>query len=265
MKNKYQNENPVQVLQGIFLAVTLIGIMHYFLSYKWLYSILKVYNIETLPLMSWNDLRFTFGATNTNVILPALFGFLWIFMIRLFISNRAYFSFNKRFKKEVRDFRKDWKKIVKEFKSKRLLSKILFISILIIALSVFLYFIIPQDKEITLSFFMYVLFLFFVFPFLYLIITQKRNIILVFHIFFIFAWANDTQNNVIEEISSTNNSIFPQIEFEYKGEIIKSDSTLIHVFSGYENTVMYNVKDSIPEIYSKKDIGRVKYRLNIRK
>lgn len=76
-------------IENIVGVISIIIGIHYYLSYKWLYGLLKIWGIESFSIITLEDLTFPFANLNITVILLSIFGFIGVFCWHLLSDEKS--------------------------------------------------------------------------------------------------------------------------------------------------------------------------------
>ena len=78
----------------------------------------------------------------------------------------------------------------------------------------------------------------------------------------IFGWVNFAINQTFEYLEDNPSETITCIEFDFEGEDtpVKSDSSFVHLYSGYKYTIMYDLVDSTKVLYPASLIKKIKYK-----
>lgn len=225
------NRISIQNIAGLFSVI--LG-THYFLSFRWFYGMLKIWGIDSLAVISLEDLTFPYAHLNISVISLSSIGFLGIFWWK-FASNKES-NPPKDLKNAINLLRlffvkqKSWIKIVG--------------IIILIAILIFTYFkvfsplISLPSRDLG---FLYLGILLGV-PILYVFLPEKRNLIFGLQLLLMFSWANLFINTILKNANSNKGKIKSQISFEYKEQRIESSDSLIFLHHGYNYLIMKDSK-----------------------
>ncbi len=249
---KTEQKFTIENLAGIISII--IGV-HYYLSYKWLYGLLSIWGIETLSIITFEDLTFPFANLNISVILLSTFGFIGILYWNL-VSNKK--------SKPAKNISEAFMFFKNGFKKKPIWMRWTFvISILILIITYFFIFK-PQldypNKKLEILYFVILIGI----PIIYIFIdNNKRNFVLGFQIFLMFGWANLFVNTILQRTTEKKSNIETHIDFKYKNENITTSDSLKLLFHGHKYLIMSKSNGEI-KLYDTKNIDNISINKNSR-
>ena len=89
--------------------IILISSLHYFLSFKWLYKLLKPFNVNLSSTISIEDLKFDFVAHNWVIIFPSLLGLIGVILVKLVMPKNTYENLEGKSKEGAK---KNWQMLL---------------------------------------------------------------------------------------------------------------------------------------------------------
>lgn len=244
-----KNSNTFSI-NNLWTLITIILSFHYYLSYRWISGLLEIYGLNSLSIITIQDIMFSFVNLNYTVIGLCSMGFVILFYIRLTLKNKTYSKADKTFSKNLKKFLNT---IFTHKSSKNTIFKIISaLLIIIVGYILFKHYLnIPKNGG---SFFISLIILFIVIPITYVIWVKKRAIILGGYIFIIFMWSNkfidkiivDTQNNASEHKTG--------VSFIYEGKSIKTNDSLIFILQSYKYLIIKDLKTNKNKLYENENI-----------
>ena len=105
-----EKTNKLSLSNVLTVISVFIGI-HYFLSYRWLHGLLHIWGIESLSIITVDDLLFSFAEINIRILLISMIGFSFV---GLFLLD-SYIGFPSKKIKEY--IKKSWKNFLLNLKS----------------------------------------------------------------------------------------------------------------------------------------------------
>jgi len=244
MKNSKENngsadKNPIsadKLLTVILKTITLIVFTNYLLSYYLLYNIFKINEIDIYPIITKDDIMFSF--LNINIQILSLFSFSYFLLMFYWIIDANY---------------DDIKNIFKKLYPKSCCTQILYFIIFIIIAFLLIY----NLRKISPSTFVFIGVL--LFPLItylffekirpYIIIIQYFTIVLGTVVIYNFA-INDLKKGFV---NSSNAKYYRT--FHIKDEIITTSDSLKVIFHGTKFLVLKNSKNEV-SIYNTNDISK---------
>lgn len=244
MKKTKQNPTIADVA-GIISII--VGI-HYYLSYRWLHGLFSIWGIETLSIMTFEDLTFPFADVNISVILLSIFGFLGIFCWNLLSDKKSI---------HVKDVYGNFKLVKSEFLKKPFWAKITLVASFLILASSYLLILKPYVKYPSTKFEILYFAILLGIPIWYIFVNPaKRRNVLIFQMILMFSWANLFVNNVLEGIDQKESKNNILIEFTYKDELITASDSLRLLFHGHKYLITLKNNEKI-QLYDTKNIDNI--------
>ena len=237
-------------ITNIIGFITLVFSFHYFLSYKWLKGKFAIYGLDDLPLISIDDVTFSFAHINFLLIKLALIGFVLILLIKLFLSNEIWKNFDTNV---VGQFKQNW--------------KLMGIKLRIGLLMIFIFFLlwigfeILRENELSIPLKISSFFITYGLPFTYVFWVKKRNLILGIYFVSIVIWTNATVDyslNIFRWSENSRNKNTAALNFTFQGEDVEVSDSLQLIFHGYKYLILKEVTGNF-RLYPTKDIGMICY------
>ncbi len=215
------------------LIPIIIGI-HYFLSYRWLSGLLKIWKIDYLDIITFEDLTFPFAEHN---IIIFKFNFLGLILILLILSLIHYIKKQKNtIELQILYLKiKRWVKINKKNKFILVLG-LIFSTILLIAFICYIWYQLSKKTTHTISFFFIILS-----SITYLFIKNNKYFTFFYiQLFCLLIWSNtlidkilfEVKNDVIQDKKNIS------ISFTLDNEEINTDNKLKFIFHSNKYLIM---------------------------
>ena len=249
MRN-YKSQN-IELIPSLVGLISVLLAFHYYLSYKWWTGIFKIYNLDSLAILTLEDLTYPLGNINLTVFQLSSVGISLIYLIKLIFPIRDFDNSGKNLSKGLKDARGSFKELSNRNK---------LISIILISLLLFGYFFIFREslKFPNTSFEIFYLLIVIILPGCYILSYRKRPLFAIGFVVCVFIWSSLFVNTSLENTKNRKSSTETHISFVYNGVEIDSNDSLSFVFSGYKYLIM---KDSSGHhlLFPTKDIGMIRY------
>jgi hypothetical protein len=248
-----KNNRSNLTFQNIVSSFSIIIGINCFLSYRWFDGFLRINGIDSLAIITPEDLTFLFAKYNILIFKMGVIGFIGIFLVNLkspyihnLIENRVE-NVIERFKRIKVDFKKD-----------KLIQVGLPLLVVLIIIPIFYFRIYKPILEFPSPLLLVsYLFILTVTPLVYYLKPNKRRLIFFIQIILLFIWANFFINYVLEESSKSKVDKLIAISFNYDNKKVQTNDTLSFVFQSYKYTIL---KGSVSYyFYNNSDIKNLKY------
>lgn len=235
--------SPMKIVtQIIGLGVGFAG-LNYFYSYLFLHKLLEENNVAFAPVITMDDVTFSLGMINFQIIFLSLIGFVFIFFWFLIVDNED--EFLKKKGKEIT-------KSLDMFKKKPWF--LVFILIMSLCGFVFYFKIIVSSSSMMI----YYLIIAIIIPFIYIVFKSKRNLIYWGYIILIIMWGPVFIKDVFNNIEDSDTR--PQIGFKYRGNrYVQTSQSYILIYYGYNYIVMRRKGSKGCDLYPLNDVSDISY------
>lgn len=246
------NKSNLTVQNIVSLFSIIIG-TNYFLSYRWFDGFLRINGIDSLAIMTLDDLTFLFAKYNIQIFKMTSIGFIGIFFADILES-----SFNYNIIKNIIDYViEKFKKKQNDFRKKKLIKAILILSTTLIVILIIYFCLYKSIVEFPSPILLIIYLLILATPLLYHFKANMRRLIFIAQILLMFIWANLFIDYVLEESSKSKVDKLIAISFDYDNKKVETNDTLSFVFQSYKYTIL---KGSVSYFfYNNSDIKNLKY------
>lgn len=234
-------------IQNLTALFTVILGTNYYLSYRWFDGILKNIGINSLAIVTLDDLTFLFIKFNIKVISLASIGFISIFLVNFYISIIE--------NNPVENLRITYHKFIRTLKREKWF-KFFFILILII-LVLLLYKVVLIIGKLYLLYILILIII--IIPVFYYFNPQNRRFFFIVEIVLMFIWSDLFISHVLEESKSSISDKKVIISFMYNNCLVKTDNNLNFIFQSYKYTILSD-SNKLLHFYENVNIKNLKYK-----
>ncbi len=244
----------VQKIYGVFLFLIAL---HYFYSYLTISLLLRHLQLSTLPIISFDDISFSFGVYNYQIVVILLLSNTLLFLWHLLFPGE------KDLKTSIESTKKDLSLLISppiKLAVKKTYVKIIFAIICLIVIVLVVYWFYKLDGISRFS-----LMIALIVPFLYIFLTtvqkvsrSQKNLLAYALIFLnivlgIFIISHDAKNAPLPTGSTR------PISFEWKGKTVSSNKKYFLYYAGYKYIAMRNDSLHATDLYPVTEISRIVY------